>query len=102
MVKGQLDLMLLAVLQTGPAHGYALIEAIRQRSAGVFELPESTVYPALHRMEEESLVRSEWGEVNGRRRRVYRLTAKGRTALAGERQSWRRFSDAVSSVGEGP
>ena len=99
-VKGQLDFMLLAVLRDGPAYGYVIIEDIKARSGGVFDLPESSVYPALHRLETEKLVRSEWAEVNGRRRRVYRVTAAGRRALEDQRDAWRRFSSAVSSVGE--
>lgn len=99
-VKGQLDFMLLAVLRAEPAYGYVIIEAIRARSNGVFDLPESTVYPALHRMERDGFLRSAWAEVNGRRRRVYTVTAQGVAALGDHHRAWRRFSDAVSSVGE--
>ena len=77
----QLDLLLLSVLRVEPAHGYAVIEELRRRSEVAFDLPESTVYPALHRLEQDKLVTSEWAEVNGRRRRVYRLTDRGRAAL---------------------
>lgn len=100
--KGQMDLLLLAVLEAAPAYGYVLIEEIRRRSDGLFELPESTVYPALHKLEGRHLVGSEWAEVNGRRRRVYTLTAAGRRALAGQREAWRRYAQAVSSVGDTP
>ena len=98
-VKGQLDFMLLAVLRDAPTYGYLIIEHIKRRSDGVFDLPESTVYPALHRLETKKLVRSAWAAVNGRRRRVYKLTDRGRAALDDERDAWRRFSSAVSSVG---
>ena len=101
-MKGQLELMLLAVLQAGPAYGYVIIDDIRHRSGGVFDLPESTVYPALHRLETSGLLDSEWAQVNGRRRRVYHLTGPGRAALDDQRDAWRRFSGAVSSVAEIP
>ena len=77
MMRGHLDGLVLAVLATGPSHGYGLIEALRDRSGGVFDLPEGSVYPALHRLERAGLVASGWSEVGGRRRRVYCLTAAG-------------------------
>lgn len=99
MLKGHLEGLLLAVLEAGPAHGYAVIEALKTMSGGAFDLPTGTVYPALRRLEEDGLVNSAWHEPPGaRKRRVYRLTAKGRKALAAQRQSWHRFSGAVSAV----
>ncbi len=65
---GQLDLLLLSALRAEPAHGYAVIEEIRRRSEDAFDLPESSVYPALHRLEQSGLLESEWAEVSGRRR----------------------------------
>ena len=97
-LKGHLDPLLLAVLEAGPAHGYAMIEALRDRSGGVFDLGESTVYPALHRLERSGLVKSESVTVSGRPRRVYRLTGSGRRALADQRIDWRAFSTAVGAV----
>ena len=67
-LKGHLDLLLLAVLEKGPAHGYVIIEMLRERSGGTFDLPEGTIYPALHRMEENGLLSSHWTENGGRRR----------------------------------
>ncbi len=101
MLKGHLDGLLLATLEGGPRHGYAVMEALRASSDGVFDLPTGTVYPALRRLERAALVRSGWSQASGRRRRVYELTAAGRTALAQERVSWRRFSTAVSTLLEG-
>jgi DNA-binding PadR family transcriptional regulator len=98
IVKGHLDLLLLAVLAQGPGHGYALIERLRARSDGAFDLPEGTIYPALHRLERAGLLSSGWSDATGRRRRVYTLTPRGRTALAERRDEWRRFSGAVSVV----
>jgi DNA-binding PadR family transcriptional regulator len=97
-LKGHLDGMILAVLAQGPAHGYAVIEALKLRSGGSFDLPEGTVYPALHRLEVEQLLSSGWVTVGGRRRRVYRLTRRGRAALEEQRAEWRRFARAVEGV----
>lgn len=101
-LKGHLDGLLLAVLEAGPAHGYAVIEALRAASGGTFDLPTGTIYPALRRLEEDGLVKSAWQEQTGeRRRRVYELTAKGRKALAAQRDTWQQFSGAVSAVMNG-
>jgi PadR family transcriptional regulator, regulatory protein PadR len=97
-LKGHLDPMILAVLGAGPTHGYAVIESLKLRSGGVFELPEGTVYPALHRLEAEGLLTSSWETASGRRRRVYRLTRRGRSALGTRRSEWRVFSGAVEGV----
>lgn len=94
----QLDLLLLSALRHEPAHGYAVIEELRRRSDGTFDLPESTVYPALHRLEQDKLVTSEWAEVGGRRRRVYRLTDKGRSALRQRRREWSRLRRGIGAV----
>jgi len=96
--KGQLDLLLLAVLRSGPAHGYAVIASLRDRSEGAFELKEGTVYPALHRLERQGLVASGWTDGAGRRRRVYELTPEGTAALATRRREWRRFTSSVDAV----
>src|SRR5215218_861704 len=95
-LKGHLDLLLLAVLADGPAHGYAVIEALHAR--GGFELPEGTIYPALHRLESGGLLESSWSAASGRRRRVYSLTPRGRKELAARRDEWTRFSGAVQAV----
>jgi PadR family transcriptional regulator len=97
-LKGHLDALLLAVLESGALHGYAIIEALRARSGGTFDLPGGTVYPALRRLEAAGLVEGAWSEVGGRRRRTYRLTDRGRLALVEERTTWRGFAQAVGSV----
>ena len=102
ILKGHLDLLLLAAVQSHPAHGYAIAETLRARSDGAFDLPEGTLYPALHRLERASLLSSRWSEVSGRRRRVYQLTAKGRRALATRHGEWRDFARAVHAVVERP
>src|ERR1041385_3971017 len=81
-LKGHLDALVLATLRDGPAHGYAVIEELKRRSGGAFDLPEGTVYPVLHRLEADGLLTSSWSSAAGRRRRVYRLTRRGRATLA--------------------
>jgi DNA-binding PadR family transcriptional regulator len=97
-VKGSLDLLLMGVLRRGPAHGYAIIAALRERSDGEFELAEGTIYPALHRLEQAGLVASSVQLVSGRRRRTYTLTARGRSAFAARRQEWRGFVAGMQAV----
>jgi PadR family transcriptional regulator len=97
-LKGHLDLLLLAVLQARPAHGYAIIEAMRQRSGGTFDLPEGTVYPALHRLERAGLLASQWSSETGRRRRVYELTGQGHMVLAEYQEDWRRFALGIEAL----
>src|SRR3954470_17923252 len=98
MVRGHLDLLLLAVLSGGARHGYAVITELRARSEGEFDLPEGTVYPALHKLEEAGLVASEWSTVDGRRRRLYVITDQGRTALTAHRREWRLFVRGMEAV----
>ena len=96
--SGHLDLMLLAALDSGPRHGYAVIEHIRRSSGGHFDYPEGTVYPALHRLEADGLLASAWSEDGARRRRVYEITPRGRKALAGRRTQWEEFAQSVTAV----
>ncbi len=99
MLKGHLDMIVLAALATGPAHGYAVIEEIRRKSGRAFDLPEGTIYPVLHRLEQTGLLNSRWVIADsGRRRRVYALTRRGERAFAERRAIWRQFSDAVGNL----
>jgi len=98
-LRGHLDLLLLAALRkTGPTHGYALIAALRDGSGGEFDLPEGTVYPALHRLERTGDVASEWSVSAGRRRRIYRLTTAGAASLSTKQREWRAFVKGVAGV----
>src|SRR5450631_61407 len=90
-LKGHLDALLLAVLETGPLHGYAVIEALRAGSGGTFDLPTGTIYPALRQLERAGFVRSHWHVVAGRRRRDYELTSR-RQALTSKRAVSAQFS----------
>ncbi len=99
ILKGHLDALLLAVVEGGARHGYAIREALREHSGGAFDLPTGTVYPALYRLERAGLLAGDWVQVGERRRRrVYRLTAAGRRSLAEQRVSWREFATAVSAI----
>jgi transcriptional regulator len=98
VLKGHLDVLLLATLEDGPRHGYAVKEALRTGSDGRFDLPTGTIYPALHRLEQAGLISGSWSTVDGRRRRTYRLTAAGRRRLQAERGNWQRFAAAVTAM----
>ncbi|HEX5497062.1 MAG TPA: helix-turn-helix transcriptional regulator [Mycobacteriales bacterium] len=97
-VRGHLDLLLLSIVAGGPAHGYGVISALRERSGGEFDLPEGTVYPALHRLEHAGLLESRWADGSGRRRRLYEITTEGSRALAARRREWQVFSAGVRGV----
>ena len=102
MLKGHLDMIVLSALSSGPAHGYAVIEEIRRRSGEAFNLPEGTIYPALHRLQQAGLLSSRWVTAeSGRRRRVYALTRSGTRALSDQRAVWRQFSDAIHALLDG-
>lgn len=98
MLKGQLELVVLASLRDGPRHGYAIIKELRERSRGELDVLEGTLYPALHRLEEAGLVKSRWATAGGRRRRVYELTRKGTKALADQESEWRSFVRTLDDV----
>lgn len=97
-LKGHLDLLLLQILEGAPAHGYQIVCSLRERSEGTFDLPEGTVYPALHRLEGHGLLTSDWDTSGPRRRRMYRVTASGHAALQTQRVEWTRFVRGVGGV----
>lgn len=97
-LKGHLDSILLAMLEPGPLHGYAVMDSLRARSGEQLALESGTVYPALHRLEQSGLVKSSWSTVAGRRRRTYALTDAGRRRLGDERRSWLQFTAVVSGL----
>ena len=98
LLRGHLEALLLACLQEDPGHGYELMQRLYQRSVGAFDLPEGTIYPVLRRLEGEGHVSSRWEDVHGRKRRVYKLTAKGRRHLQEQRSQWEGFVIAVNGV----
>ena len=96
-----MDGLLLATLEDGPRHGYAVIEALRESTAGRLDLPTGTIYPALHRLEAAGLIAGSWSVVGGRRRRCYVLTEEGRKALSSRRSDWRDFTSVMNAALEG-
>ena len=97
-MSGNLELLLLAVLSERPSHGYGVIQALRERSDGSFDLPEGTIYPALHKLERAGLVAGRWEAAAPRRRRIYELTPQGRQSLRAERAEWTGFARSVNAV----
>jgi PadR family transcriptional regulator len=100
-LKGHLDALLLAALEDGPRHGYAVMEALRHGTGGRLDLPTGTIYPALRRLEQAGLIAGSWSVVAGRRRRLYQLTAAGEGSLSGKRADWRDFAAMMSAALEG-
>lgn len=97
-VKGNLDLLLLAVVRTNPSHGYTIIHELARRSQGAFMLSEGAVYPALHRLEELGQVTSKWEMQENRKRRIYRITKKGQKVLGDKTREFDRFVSSVRAV----
>jgi transcriptional regulator len=102
LLQGTLDLLILKTLQAGATHGWDIAQRIRQLSREVLSVNQGSLYPALHRLEAQGWIASEWGSSdNNRRAKFYKLTAVGRRQLAAETESWERFSRAVSLILEG-
>jgi DNA-binding PadR family transcriptional regulator len=101
VLKGHLDGLLLATLEDGPRHGYAVMEVLREGSGGRIDLPTGTIYPALRRLEQSGLIAGTWDTEGPRPRRTYALTPAGRTALSGERSGWQEFSTLMTTLLEG-
>ena len=99
LLQGTLDLLVLKTLSAGPMHGYRIASKIQQLSADVLRVEEGSLYPALYRLEQKGLIKSEWGLTDtARRARFYRLTRKGRREIQKETESWIRLSTAVARV----
>jgi len=98
LLRGSLDLMVLSVLADGAQYGYVIQKQIQQASTGQVKLPAGTLYPLLHRLEADKLIRSRWDESTGRRRKWYELTAAGRRRLENQAQVWSRYVDCVRAL----
>jgi len=96
--KGTLPTLILDALQSEPSHGYRIAQRIKERSRGVLDFKEGTLYPALHKLENEGLVESYMGMENGRPRRYYRITRAGHGSLRRDRAEWQKFSRAVTAI----
>lgn len=97
-LQGTLDLLVLRTLAEEPLHGWAISRRIRERSGDVLQVNQGSLYPALHRLESEGWLASEWTVASGRRAKVYRLTAMGRRACVREERGWLAFVAAVNQV----
>jgi transcriptional regulator len=99
LVHGTLDLLVLRVLASGPAHGYGIATAIHQQTDGAIAIEDAALYQALHRLDRQGLVEAEWRQSNNNRRaRYYALTPDGRRRLRQEATKWRRYALAVEAV----
>jgi PadR family transcriptional regulator len=103
LLQGTLDLIVLRLLQAGPANGWELTQAIQATTGGSLSVNYGTLYPALHRLEARGWAVAKWGVTdNNRRARFYSLTASGRRQLAAERENWKRFAHALSLILDPP
>jgi PadR family transcriptional regulator, regulatory protein PadR len=103
LLQGTLDMLVLQTLQWGPQHGYGIVQALRLRSGDVLQVETGSLYPALHRLERQGWVQSEWKQSESRQRaRYYRITAKGKKQLASDLVRWERIVEAIGSVMYGP
>jgi PadR family transcriptional regulator, regulatory protein PadR len=94
---GALDILILSRLERRPMHGFGIAEHLKEVSADVLRVEEGSLYPALHRLEAQGLIHSEWGvSQNNRRARFYRLTPRGQKRIAAEVTNWRRWVAAVN------
>ncbi len=97
--QGTLDLLILKVVALGPVHGYAVAQRLQQVSRDVVQVPQGSLYPALHRLEKRNLLTADWKETDtGREAKFYRLTRAGRAHLDAETASWQRLSIAVGQI----
>lgn len=103
LLQGTLDLLILKIVGAGPLHGYAIAQRINQVSRALLLVPQGSLYPALHRLENRDLLKAAWMATDtGREAKVYRLTPRGRRALEREIADWRRLSDGIGFVLETP
>jgi transcriptional regulator len=98
LLQGTLDLLVLKTLALEPLHGWGLAKRIQQMSRDVLLVNQGSLYPALYRLEDEALITGDWRTSDGRRVKVYRLTAAGRAQLTRETHTWRLFAGAVEQI----
>jgi PadR family transcriptional regulator PadR len=99
LLQGTLDLLILQTLQWGPRHGYGISQAIRTDSSEILRVDTGSLYPALHRLERQKWVSSDWSiSENNQRVKMYRLTAAGKRQLAVERSRWEKLSEAIAGI----
>ncbi len=98
LLKGSFDLVVLAALKEEALYGYEIAKRIKKLSRDAFDMGEGTLYPLLHKLEQKKLLQSYWQEVDGRRRKYYELTKKGKKELVEKKEEWSVFAKAVSAI----
>jgi DNA-binding PadR family transcriptional regulator len=96
--KSVVEMLILEVIAPAPTYGYEITQTVAERSKGYFELKEGSLYPALHRMERQKLLRASWRDADGRRRKYYELTDAGQAELARRKRSWLSFAAGIKGV----
>lgn len=98
LLTGTLEMLVLEVISQNPSYGYEIAQTVAQQTGGLFEMKEGSLYPALHRLEQQKHVSSFWKEFEGRRRKYYRISAAGQAALEAKKEEWRQFAQAIHGV----
>ena len=98
LLWGAVEMLILEVISHGPTYGYEIAQTVTGESNGYFDLKEGSLYPALHRLEQQKLLVAYWQEVDGRRRKYYKLSAAGQKALQAKKTAWKAFSQGVDGV----
>ncbi|MFO0917815.1 MAG: helix-turn-helix transcriptional regulator [Planctomycetaceae bacterium] len=98
LLWGAVEMLILEVISHGPTYGYEIAQTVTSESNGYFDLKEGSLYPALHRLEQQKLLTAFWQEVDGRRRKYYKLSASGQRALGAKKAAWKAFSRGVEGV----
>src|SRR4051812_3579683 len=98
LVGSTVEMLILKVIDQGPTYGYEITQTVAARSEGYFDLKEGSLYPALHRLERQKLLKSSWREADGRRRKYYELTVAGRKELATRKRAWAEFASGVQGI----
>ena len=102
LVQGTLDMLILKTLQWGPRHGYGIVQALHTQSGEVLQVETGSLYPALHRLERQGWVRSEWSQTESNQRaRFYEITAAGKKQLVSDHDRWRQMVGAIAAIMQG-
>jgi PadR family transcriptional regulator PadR len=99
LLQGTLDMLILSSLQWGPSHGYGLVQALRVSSGDILQVETGSLYPALHRMEKQGWIKSEWKQTESNQRaKFYEITTVGKVSLAADRSRWQQMVEAIEAV----
>lgn len=98
LMRGSLELMVLSILTAGPNFGYSLQQTLHESTDGLVDLKAGTMYPLLHRLEDDKLIRHKWDDSTGRRRKWYELTAKGRRRVEKQAKQWLAYADCIRRI----